>query len=414
MAKAKKRKAKVKKAKHTVAARKAKPRKSKRPLKKAVRKAKGTKPKTKKAITKKAAPAKPKTYKILMMGASYGSLLASKLLFGGHTIHLVCLPAEAELINAEGFKVKLPVRGRSEPVLLESRKLPGKVTAGPATGVNPSDYDLVGLCMQEPQYRSPGVRELLDAVGRSRVPCMSIMNMPPLPYIKRIPGLDHKALEAAYTDPRVWDSFDPKKITLNSPDPQAIRPPDGKANELLVTLPTNFKCARFVDDKDTAIVRRLEKDVDAARFDAPEGKIELPVKLRVHDSIFVPLAKWAMLLAGNYRCITPDGMRTAQEAVLSDIETSRSVYNFVNDLCVQLGASLNDLVPFEKYAAAAQSLSRPASAARALQNGAPNIERADKLVQLIARQKGLSHPVIDATVALVDARLDANRKKAAA
>jgi hypothetical protein len=60
-------------------------------------------------------------YKILLMGASYGSLLASKLLFGGHSIHLVCLPAEADLINAEGFKVKLPIRGRKDPVLLESR-----------------------------------------------------------------------------------------------------------------------------------------------------------------------------------------------------------------------------------------------------------------------------------------------------
>ena len=36
------------------------------------------------------------TYNILIMGASYGSLLASKLLFGGHTVKLVCLPAEAE------------------------------------------------------------------------------------------------------------------------------------------------------------------------------------------------------------------------------------------------------------------------------------------------------------------------------
>ncbi len=352
--------------------------------------------------------------KILLMGASYGSLLASKLLFGGHSIHLVCLPAEADLINAEGFKVTLPVRGRKDPVLLESSKLPGKVTAGPATGVNPKDYDLIGLCMQEPQYRSPGVRELLDAVGKSKVPCMSIMNMPPLPYIKRIPGLDYEALKAAYTDATVWDSFDPKKITLNSPDPQAIRPPDGKANELLVTLPTNFKCARFDSDADTAILRQLEKDVDAARFDTPEGKIELPVKLKIYDSIFVPLAKWSMLLAGNYRCITKDGMRTAKEAVHTNIEESKSVYNFVFDLCVKLGAAPSDLVPFEKYAAAAESLSRPASAARALYNGAPNIERADKLVQLIAKQKGLSHPVIDAGVALVDEMLAANRKKAAA
>jgi hypothetical protein len=348
------------------------------------------------------------------MGASYGSLLASKILFGGHSIHLVCLPAEADLINAEGFRVRLPVKGRKDPVELDSRKLPGKVTAGGTAGIDPKDYDLVGLAMQEPQYRSPGVRELLDAVAKSRVPCMSIMNMPPLPYVKRIKGLDYEALKPAYTDPTVWDNFDPTKITLNSPDPQAIRPPEEKVNVLMVTLPTNFKVARFDSDQDTAILRKLQDDIEAVRYDTPEGKIELPVKLKVHESIFVPLAKWAMLLAGNYRCVTKDGMRTAQEAVHSDIETSRSVYNFVNDLCVKLGADPKDLVPFEKYAAAAQSLVRPASAARALQNGAPNIERADKLVQLIAKQKGLSHPVIDATVALVDARLEANRKKAAA
>ncbi len=356
----------------------------------------------------------PATYNILIMGASYGSLLASKLLFGGHAITLVCLPAEADLINAEGFRVRLPVKGRKDPVEIDSRKLPGKVSASGAAGVKPSDYDLIALAMQEPQYRSPGVRELLDAVAKSGVPCMSIMNMPPLPYVKRIPGLNYDALKPAYTDPTVWDSFDPGKLTLCSPDPQAIRPPDEKVNVLMVTLPTNFKVAKFDSDKSTAILRQLEKDIDAVRFDAPGGKIELPVKLRVYDSIFVPLAKWSMLLAGNYRCITKDGMRTAQEAVHSNLEEARSVYNFVFDLCVKLGAAPGDLVPFEKYAAAAQSLTRPASAARALQNGAPNIERADKLVQLIARQKGLSNPAIDAQVALVDARIEANRKKAAA
>jgi hypothetical protein len=89
------------------------------------------------------------------------------------------------------------------------------------------------------------------------------------------------------------------------------------------------------------------------------------------------------------------------------------VYNWVVKLCVALGAAEKDLVPFDKYANAALSLQSPSSAARALFGGAPNIERVDRLVKLIAGQKGMQSPVLDETVALVDAQLEANRKKAA-
>jgi hypothetical protein len=355
----------------------------------------------------------PTTYNILIMGASYGSLLAAKLLFGGHQVKLVCLPAEAEAINSDGARVRMPVRGRQGLVEIDTRKLPGKLSADGPGAVNPADYDLIALAMQEPQYRSPGVRELLDAVARSKKPCMSIMNMPPLPYIRRIPGVDADALRHCYTDATVWQNFDPANLTLCSPDPQAIRPPDEKVNVLLVTLPTNFKVARLDSDSATNLLRRLEADIEAARFDPGDGtKIELPVKLKVYDSVFVPLAKWAMLLTGNYRCVTKDAARTIKEAVHSDIDASRAVYNWVRELCIKLGAAPEDLVPFEKYAAAAQDLSRPSSAARALFAGAPNIERVDRLVQGIAAQKGMRSPVVDETVAMVDARLEMNRKKA--
>ena len=40
------------------------------------------------------------TYNVLIMGASYGSLLAIKLLFSGHRVRLICLPAEIEAIVA--------------------------------------------------------------------------------------------------------------------------------------------------------------------------------------------------------------------------------------------------------------------------------------------------------------------------
>jgi len=353
------------------------------------------------------------SYMILIMGASYGSLLATKLLLAGHDAKLICLPAEADLINKEGARVRMPVKGRDGLVEIDSRKLPGKLSAGGPAGVDPSDFDLVALAMQEPQYRSAGVRELLDAVAKAGVPCMSIMNMPPLPYLARIPGVSVDACRNCYTDAGVWDSFDPRLMTLCSPDAQAFRPPDEKINVLQVRLPTNFKAARFVSDAHTAMLRRLASDIEAARFDTGAGRIELPVKLKVHDSIFVPLAKWAMLLAGNYRCVQQDGMRPIRDAIHADIEASRSVYDWVVDLCVSLGAAGKDLVPFEKYANAALSLQSPSSAARALAAGVPDIERTDRLVQTIAAQKGMRNEVVDRTVALVDGWLERNRRKAA-
>jgi hypothetical protein len=354
-------------------------------------------------------------YKILFLGASYGSLLASKLLPGGHTMHFICLPAEAELINKEGIRVRMPVKGRDGLVEINSQKLPGKLSAGGPAGVNPADYDLVALAMMEPQYRSPGVRELLDGVAKAKKPCMSIMNMPPLTFLKRIPGLNVDACRNAYSDPTVWDGLDPGLMTLCSPDPQAFRPPDEKVNVLQVRLPTNFKAARFESDAHTAMLRQLEKEVEAAHFDDGTGKkIELPVKLKVHDSIWVPLAKWPMLMAGNYRCVTRDGMRPIKDTVHGNLSASRDVYNWVVKLCVSLGASEKDMVPFEKYANAALSLLSPSSAARALYGGAPNIERVDRLVQAIAKQKGMNSPVIDEIVTLVDAQLELNRTKAKA
>jgi len=264
--------------------------------------------------------------------------------------------------------------------------------------------------MQEPQYRSPGVRELLAAIAQSRVPCMSIMNMPPLPYLARIPGLDVDELRGSYTDPSVWDGFDPDLMTLCSPDPQAYRPPEEKVNVLQVALPTNFKVARFPSEAHTAMLRAMQADIEAVRFHTDHGDIELPVKLKVHDSVFVPLAKWSMLLTGNYRCVQHDGIRSIKEAVHSDIEQSRTVYNWVSKLCRTMGARPEDEVPFEKYAAAANGLSRPSSAARALAGGAANIERVDSLVQRIAAKRGMQLAAVDETVAAVEKRLTANRQ----
>ncbi len=345
------------------------------------------------------------TVRILVFGASYGSLLATKLLMAGHRVTLVCLPEEAGLINREGTVVRLPVRGRDTPLVLRSADLPGRLDAVTTTQARPQDYDLVALAMQEPQYAAPGVRELLGRVAEARVPCMSIMNMPPLPFLARVPGLDTAKIHGAFTDPACWEGLVPGLVTLASPDPQAFRPPEEGLNVLQVGLPTNFKVAPFEDPAHTDLLHRLAADIDAVRWEGAE----VPVKLRVHDSLFVPMAKWAMLLTGNYRAIQPGDPRSIRDAVHSDLELSRQIYGWVCDVCEGMGARPEDLVPFEKYARAAEQLGKPSSAARALAAGAPRIERVDRLVQLIAAGQGKEWSVIDQIVDLVDAKLEQNR-----
>ena len=339
--------------------------------------------------------------RILVFGASYGALLAVKLAAAGHRVQLVCRARTAQLIEERGVTVRMPTKARGM-VEVRSRELPGLVGACTPEAADPGAHDLVALAMQEPQYGAPGVRELLLATADARVPVLSIMNMPPMPYLARIPGIDPGACAESYVDPSLWEGFDPSLVTLCSPDAQAFRPPEEDGNVLQVRLASNFKAARFAGDAPTALLRELAAGIEA---------IDLPVKLKVHESVFVPLAKWAMLLAGNYRCLLDHGVRSIRDAVHGDLEASRSVYEWVVDLCVALGADRADMVPFDKYAGAALSLESPSSAARALSAGAPNIERVDRLVQALGRQKGMRNFVVDDTVARVDDWLVRNRLK---
>lgn len=345
-------------------------------------------------------------YKILILGASYGSLLGTKLIAAGHDVTLVCRAETAALINSKGTEVRIKLRDEDTHRSFFSSDLDGKLDALTPEDVKPGDFDLVCLAMQEPQYSHPTLKDLLSRIAKAKAPCMSIMNMPPLPYLKRIPSLDGTPLEDAFTEASIWDDFDPKLMTLCSPDPQAFRPPEEGPNVLHVGLPTNFKVSKFHDAKLDAMLSELETGIQNFKVD---GK-DVPVKLRVFNSLFVPFAKWSMLATGNYRCITADGPRSIQDAVHGDLAKSKEIYNYVSDLVVRLGADIEDMVPFEKYANAAKSLLKPSSAARAVFSGAKNIERVDKLIQLAGKAVGMHHASIDETVATVDAKLAENRK----
>jgi len=338
---------------------------------------------------------------ILILGASYGSLLATKLAMAGHRVRLVCSRPTAELINREGTVVRFPQKDSPEPLEVRSHDLPGIIDAATPDEIEPAGFELAVFAMQEAQYAEDSVKRLMQRIAAVRLPCLAIMNMPPPPYLRRLPRIDADLLDDCYAAADVWRGFDPALVTLASPDPQAFRPADEGKNVLVVGLPTNFKAAVFEDAQATALLRRLASDI--------ERDAAVPVKLKVHDSIFVPLAKWPMLVTGNYRCIQPDGMQPIRQAVHGDIERSRAIYEWVVQLCCRLGAAREDMVPFEKYANAAASLGKPSSAARALFGGAVNIERVDRLVHEIAVQLQFVNEECAGIVELIDARLQDNR-----
>src|ERR1700743_857580 len=206
---------------------------------------------------------------VLILGAAYGSLLGTKMLMAGHNVTLVCRRKTADLINREGTEVRIKLRDEATHRSIFSRDLQGKLDATTPPDVDLSRYDLVGLAMQEPQYTNHTIRVLMVKIAEAKLPCLSIMNMPPLPYLKRIPALAEMDLEEAYTNAQVWERFKPGVVTLCSPDPQAFRLPEEAANVLHVGLPTNFKAAAFADDAHNKLLRELEADIDAVRLHGP-------------------------------------------------------------------------------------------------------------------------------------------------
>ena len=342
---------------------------------------------------------------ILILGASYGSLLATKLLMAGHNVTLVCRSNTAELINRDGTEVRIKLRDEATHRAIFSRDLPGRLDAATPAEIDLSRYDLVGLAMQEPQYSNHAIQALMIKIAEAKLPCLSIMNMPPLPYLKRIPALAEAELEAAYTNARGMGAVRAGTgVALLARS--AGLPPAGRSRPMScmsACRPTSRPPSSRTRST-TSLLRELEADIDAVRLDG----LDVPVKLKVFDSLFVPLAKWSMLLTGNYRCVTPHEPRSIRDAVHSDLKLSQSIYDHVDAVAQRLGADPKDQVPFEKYAKAAESLLKPSSAARAVASGAPFIERVDLLVKLISHQLGLPNAEIDRTVQTVDQKLNAS------
>ena len=80
-------------------------------------------------------------HNILILGASYGSLLGTKLLMAGHNVTLVCREETAKLINEKGTEVRIKLKGEDEHRTFRSKDLPGRLDARDEFGCRGAEGD---------------------------------------------------------------------------------------------------------------------------------------------------------------------------------------------------------------------------------------------------------------------------------
>ena len=76
---------------------------------------------------------------VLIFGASYGILVASKLMLAGYNVTCVCKKEEADLMNEKGFFVEFEGY-KNEKIIINSNNLIGKIKA-----VEPHEINLDNL-----------------------------------------------------------------------------------------------------------------------------------------------------------------------------------------------------------------------------------------------------------------------------
>ncbi len=347
---------------------------------------------------------------ILVLGAAYGLLPATRLGLAGHRVTVVCRETERRALAGQGAAVELRRRdGKAGPIL----RLPAAQgrAARPGTlglvgpEIAPDGFDMVLLAMGEPQFADAGIAALAEAVADAELPVVTLMNLLPPCFLRRLARFDVGALRPVYAAWDVWQRFDPDRVTAASPDAQGVRLSPDRLHQLTVTLASNFKVAPFGLAADQALLEAVAQSVARP---GPDGAFA-PARIVAHGSLAIPLSKWPMLIAGNCRCLNADGSIVPISAAVRDNpEASLRIYEAVTQVILAAGASKDDVVPFASYAAAARQLTLPSSLARALASGARAVERIDLMVLLTARALGLPAAQIAQVSATIQKQIDRN------
>ena len=350
---------------------------------------------------------------ILVLGASYGLILGLKASFCGHKVTFVCRPREIDLINLGRAAVQIPSKKSAQVIELRADASPERPRAVEPEIVDPDNYDFCILAMQEPQYSSPELIELIAKISDANLPILSVMNMPLPPLFRGPLQIELSEISEVWHNADMWSGVDSARFSAASPDPQAMTV--GATQDLLVKVnhATNIKAAPFANKAAQQMLQQLATSIDELEVSFNGKQHEIGVRLIAHPHPLVSMAKWPMLITGNFRCWSSNGIVSIADAVHADPQSSAEIYEWISMVCQKLCAA-NDfhdvpLVPFERYAEAAHFLTLPSSLARGLSNGVPRVERVDKLIRKLALSFDMQNTALDTIVSEVDSALAENK-----
>ena len=195
----------------------------------------------------------------LVIGASYGLLPAAKIAASGHPVTVIGYAEEIAAITADGLYIDFGSGRTLRPPLG-----PQGLRFCSPEAVEVGAHDLVFLAVQEPQVRAPALTDLLAQIG-GHIPIAALMNMPPPPFLDRIPTLPIAIRARAYGAPSAWAPLPPDRITQASPDAQAVRPDPNRPGLLQVTKASNFKFAPFARATDQVLLDRVTRAASRLR-----------------------------------------------------------------------------------------------------------------------------------------------------
>lgn len=311
----------------------------------------------------------------LIFGASYGSLIAAKLIEANHNVKIFCSEKELELIQK--FNLKVTINSISKKQYKFEYKLNDQFQVYSSYDFSLNDIDIVFFAMQEHHFNSENLVKILNDISKKKIPIVSILNLLPYTYLSKFKKVKVDNIQNVYKSLKIWDKINTKFFTTTSPDPQIFFPNREYDNSMIVTLPSNFKVAKFEDDKSNQILDKLSHSIRSLKH---------PIQIKIYDTSFVPLAKWPMLICGNYRCVKKKDFLPICDVVNSDLLLSEKIYNQVIFLCKKIGAENDIFVPFNHYQKRSKMLTGPSSVAKALKNGSNTVERTDILISQIADQ----------------------------